>query len=62
VTHHIESAFVLGEVAQILARGVVRLHRRMPLDARSEAEKPENSDRNCLEVPTDTVLSVTHGG
>ena len=51
-----------GEVARLLAVGVLRLHARAALpDDVGESTGPKipaNSDGNCLEVPTQIVLSV----
>jgi hypothetical protein len=51
-----------GEVARLLAVGVLRLHSRAALaGAEGEPYGPKNlpdSDGNCLEVPTQIVLSV----
>jgi hypothetical protein len=53
------------EVARILAAGIVRLHERGALLARSDgpsaSEKPGNSAQDCLELCTTTVLSVHTG-
>jgi hypothetical protein len=45
----------LADVATILARGLLRLHSRSALTpnrpAISDAEKPPESDQDCLELP-----------
>ncbi len=54
-----------AEVASILAAGVLRLcARTLPtpdVPSRSVPENPAESASSCLEVPTETVLSVHNG-
>jgi hypothetical protein len=52
----VEAAKCLGEVATILARGIVRL-RSCALAATLRSEDSPNSGANCLEVSEETVLS-----
>jgi hypothetical protein len=50
------------EIARILAAGVLRLRKRRTLAAGADVPKnSQNSSAERLEVPGDTVLSVTHG-
>jgi len=53
------------ELATILAAGILRLHVRDALIAKSDgdlpAENPPDSGSARLEVPAETVLSVTTG-
>ena len=55
----------LHEVAGIIAAGILRLRARAALPtcpAQHAAPKDSReSDRNCLEVPAETVLSVHTG-
>ena len=55
----------LAELADILAAGVLRLRARAALSGAASGEvAPKESDRggvSCLEVPTETVLSVHDG-
>lgn len=55
----------LREVASILAAGVLRLRARaaLPTDSGDDSgrQNPLESGQDCLEVPTETVLSVHTG-
>jgi hypothetical protein len=54
-----------GEVARVLAAGVLRLHQRAALAGAPgklpDSGKPTESSPNCLEVSRGTVLSVHTG-
>ncbi|MFL5240589.1 MAG: hypothetical protein ACJ8FY_00650 [Gemmataceae bacterium] len=47
----------LSEVAAILAAGILRLHSRAALPTKPD----QDSVQDCLEVPTETVLTVHSG-
>jgi hypothetical protein len=55
----------LREVARLLAAGVLRLRahpaRAAGLTEHPGPEKPAKTERDCLEVPGETVLSVQNG-
>jgi hypothetical protein len=51
------------ELAAIFAAGILRLRSRAALPGvSSPSEISPESATACLEVPTETVLSVIHGG
>jgi len=58
------SAAAVREIATILANGIVRLQSRAALPTASAdnaaAKNPGNSEANGLEVPRETVLSVSN--
>jgi len=53
----------LREIASILAGGILRLRRRtaLPGDQAAKPEIPTDSAPNCLDVATDSRLSVHVG-
>jgi hypothetical protein len=54
-----------GEIAEILAAGILRLHARAALPVVSSEQggpkNPEESGRACLEVSPEVVLTVHSG-
>jgi hypothetical protein len=51
----------LRAVAALLAAGILRLHSRAALPADSGPKNPPESGQNCLEISSETVLSVHKG-
>lgn len=49
------------EIAAILAEGVLRLRRRVPLAPESLCQIESESDQNCLEVSRNTPLHGANG-
>ena len=57
----------LDEIAAVLAAGVLRLHSRSPAEGAGSVTEPtcpilSESAAQGLDVPSETVLSVLHGG
>jgi hypothetical protein len=52
----------LVDVASILAAGILRLRERHSLPTGDTAGNPGNSSSQRLELSSETVLSVVHGG
>ena len=49
------------EVASILAKGVVRWHRKVKALGNVDAQESSPDARNCLEFPGETRLSASDG-
>lgn len=58
---HLSPADRRRAVASILAKGVVRWHRRMRTAGTFDAQESSPDVRNCLEFPGETRLSVVNG-
>ena len=52
----------LVDVASILAAGILRLRERDSLPESKQARNPPESSSDRLELSTENVLTVVHGG
>jgi len=59
--HFISAEQRRREVAAILARGVLRLRRNASKIGFRHAPESAPDQQNCLELPVETRLSVSHG-
>ena len=58
---HLSPADRRREIASILAKGVVRWHRRMKTTGAFDAQESSPDAQNCLELSGETRLSVVNG-